>query len=171
MSWLIWRVSLSKKNKVSIRWHKNKVGCAKRRLRRYAGKIGVQMKETVNTPDAPSAIGPYSQAVFADGFLFVSGQLPLVPTTGEIVQGGIEAQARQSLSNLKAIIEAKGMRLEDVVKTTVFLADMNDFAAMNGVYAEFFTAEFPARAAVQVARLPKDALVEIEAVAVGSRTR
>ena len=125
------------------------------------------MKEIVNTASAPAAIGPYSQAVFANGFLFVSGQLPLDPTSGEIVQGGVEAQTRQSLDNLKAIIQGKGLRLEDVVKTTVFLADMNDFAAMNGVYAEYFKADFPARAAVQVARLPKDALVEIEAIACG----
>ena len=87
------------------------------------------------------------------------------PSTGELVHGGIEAQTRQSLENLKAIINEKEMQLEDVVKTTVFLADMNDFVVMNGVYAEFFTADFPARAAVQVARLPKDALVEIEAIA------
>ena len=123
------------------------------------------MKETIKTNDAPAAIGPYSQAVFANGFLYVSGQLPLDPATGDIVQGGIEAQTRQSLSNLQAIVQAKGMGLEDVLKTTVFLADMNDFVVMNGVYAEFFTADYPARAAVQVARLPKDALVEIEAVA------
>ena len=123
------------------------------------------MKEIVNTTNAPAAIGPYSQAVFANGFLFVSGQLPLDPASGEIAQGGIEAQTRRSLNNLKSIVQEKGLWLEDVVKTTVFLADMNDFAAMNGVYAEFFTADFPARAAVQVARLPKDALVEIEAIA------
>ena len=123
------------------------------------------MKEIVNTMNAPAAIGPYSQAVMADGFLFISGQLPLDPATGEIVQGGIEAQTRQSLGNLRSIAQEKGMQLNDVVKTTVFLADMNDFAAMNGVYAEFFTSDFPARAAVQVARLPKDALVEIEAIA------
>jgi len=123
------------------------------------------MKEIINTSNAPAAIGPYSQAVFANGFLYVSGQLPLDPVTGELVQGGIEAQTRQSLANLQAILSEKGMQLEDVVKTTVFLADMNDFVVMNGVYAEFFTSQFPARAAVQVARLPKDALVEIEAVA------
>ena len=123
------------------------------------------MKEIVNTKNAPAAIGPYSQAVFANGSLFVSGQLPLDPSSGEIVRGGIEAQTRQSLSNLQAIVLEKGLRLEDVVKTTVFLADMNDFVVVNGVYAEYFTSNFPARAAVQVARLPKDALVEIEAVA------
>jgi len=123
------------------------------------------MKEIVNTNNAPAAIGPYSQAVKANGFLFISGQLPLDPASGMIAEGGIEAQTRQSLKNIQSILNAKGLKLEDVVKTTVFLADMNDFTAMNGVYAEFFTSDFPARAAVQVARLPKDALVEIEAIA------
>ena len=125
------------------------------------------MKEIVNTGKAPAAIGPYSQGVASGGLLFVSGQLPLNPETGEIVHGGIEEQTRQSLENLRAIISEKGMHLDNVVKTTVYLADINDFAAMNGVYAEFFASDFPARAAVQVARLPKDALVEIEAVACG----
>ncbi|MCL1835654.1 MAG: RidA family protein [Oscillospiraceae bacterium] len=125
------------------------------------------MKEIISPAGAPAAIGPYSQAVRANGFLFVSGQLPLDPSTGAIVEGGIEAQSRQSLSNIKSIVQAAGLQLADVVKTTVFLADIEDFVAMNGVYAEFFTEDFPARAAVQVACLPRNALVEIEAVAHG----
>jgi len=123
------------------------------------------MKEIISTMSAPAAIGPYSQAVMTNGFVFVSGQLPLDPVSGTIVEGGIEVQTGQSLKNLQAILSEKGLKLENVVKTTVFLADMNDFTAMNGVYSEFFTSDFPARAAVQVARLPKDALVEIEAIA------
>ena len=123
------------------------------------------MKEIVNAQNAPAAIGPYSHAVMAGKMLFISGQLPLDAATGEVVQGGIEAQTRQSLSNLSAIIGAKGLHMENVVKTTVFLADMDDFAAMNAVYAEFFKSECPARTTVQAARLPKSALVEIEAIA------
>lgn len=124
------------------------------------------MKKVVHTDSAPKAIGPYSQAIKANGFLFISGQLPVVPTTGEFAEGGIEAQTRQSLENLKAILAAEGLTFANVVKTSVFLKDMNDFAAMNGVYATYFTAEAPARACVQVARLPKDAMVEIELIAV-----
>ena len=122
------------------------------------------MKEIVSTNSAPAAIGPYSQAVMVNSFLFISGQLPLDPVTRDIVQGGIEAQTKQSLSNMQAILCEKGLQLEDVVKTTVFLADINDFSTMNKVYAEYFTTSFPARSAVQVARLPMDALVEIEAI-------
>ncbi|WP_371364992.1 2-iminobutanoate/2-iminopropanoate deaminase [Sporomusa rhizae] len=124
------------------------------------------MKKVVHTDSAPKAIGPYSQAIKANGFLFISGQLPVVPATGEFAEGGIEAQTRQSLENLKAILAAEGLTFANVVKTSVFLKDMNDFAAMNGVYATYFTAEAPARACVQVARLPKDAMVEIELIAV-----
>lgn len=123
------------------------------------------MKQVVNTDQAPKAIGPYSQAIKANGFLFVSGQLPTDKDTGEIVQGGIEAQTRQSLENIKAILTATNTSFANVVKTTVFLKDMNDFAAMNGIYANYFTQECPARACIQVAKLPKDAMVEIEVIA------
>lgn len=123
-------------------------------------------KKIISTTEAPSAIGPYSQGISATGTaVFVSGQIPLDPATGNVVVGAIEVQARQSLNNLKAVLAAAGAGLENVVKTTVFLADMNDFAAMNAVYAEFFTENCPARSAVEVARLPKDVKVEIEAIA------
>ncbi|MBP2653978.1 MAG: endoribonuclease [Firmicutes bacterium] len=124
------------------------------------------MKVVVNTDKAPQAIGPYSQAVKANGMLFVSGQIPLDPVTGQIVYGGVEMQTRQVLTNLKAILNKEGLDLANVVKATVFLQDMNDFAAVNKVYGEFFTVEPPARSAVQVARLPRDVSVEIEAIAV-----
>ena len=123
------------------------------------------MKQVIHTDSAPAAIGPYSQAIQIGDLLFVSGQVPIDPSTGAIVEGDIKAQAQQSLNNLKAILNAAGTNMGAVVKTTVFLADMNDFAAMNEVYAQFFQEPFPARSAVQVARLPKDAKVEIEAVA------
>ena len=124
------------------------------------------MKKIVSTGNAPSAIGPYSQGIATDALVFTSGQLGLDPATGDFAPGGIEAQTRQSLANVKAVLEAAGSGLDKVVKTTVFLKDMNDFAAMNKVYAEFFgEGGCPARSAVQVARLPKDGLVEIEAVA------
>lgn len=123
------------------------------------------MKQVIHTDSAPAAIGPYSQAIQIGGLLFVSGQVPIDPSTGAIVEGDIKAQAQQSLNNLKAILNAAGTNMGAVVKTTVFLADMNDFAAMNEVYAQFFQEPFPARSAVQVARLPKDAKVEIEAIA------
>lgn len=121
------------------------------------------MKTTVNTGKAPAAIGPYVQAVKAGGLVITSGQLPIDPATGAFPEG-IQAQTRQSLTNVKAILEEAGLTMDDVVKTTVFLSDMNNFAAMNEVYATFFTS-FPARSAVEVARLPKDALVEIEVIA------
>ncbi|MBC5737811.1 RidA family protein [Lawsonibacter faecis] len=123
------------------------------------------MNEIISTTGAPGAIGPYSQAVKAGGFLYVSGQLPLDPATGAFAGDDIASQTRQSLTNIKAIVDAAGMTLTDVVRVGVFLKDMNDFAAMNAVYGEFFTENCPARAAVEVARLPKDALVEIECVA------
>lgn len=123
------------------------------------------MKTIIQTNLAPQAIGPYSQAVKAGNFLYVSGQLPIDPSDGIIHGNDIISQTRQSLSNLEAIITAAGMNLSHVVKVNVYLADMNDFKAMNEVYAQFFTSNYPARAAVEVARLPKDALVEIEAVA------
>lgn len=124
------------------------------------------MKQIIHSEKAPKAIGPYSQAIRANGFLFVSGQLPVVPETGEFSEGGVAAQAKQSLENIRAILAQAGASLDDVVKTTVFIKDMDDFAAVNTVYAEYFTNNFPARACVEVARLPKGALVEIEVIAV-----
>jgi len=118
--------------------------------------------EEIKTNHAPQAIGPYSQGICTNGFLFVSGQLPIDPATGIFVEGGIREQTKQVLLNGKAIVEAAGLTMLQVVKATVFLADMNDFLGMNEVYATFFSDPFPARAAFQVARLPKDALVEIE---------
>ena len=122
------------------------------------------MKKIIATNNAPAAIGPYSQAVDLNGTLFISGQIPVNPATGEMPQG-IEAQTRQVLKNIGAILEADGLTYNDVVKTTVMIADMADFAAMNAVYAEFFTQDKPARVCFQAAALPKNALVEIEAVA------
>ena len=123
------------------------------------------MKQVIHTDKAPAAIGPYSQAIQIGQLLFTSGQVPIDPETGAIVEGGIQEQARQSLNNIKAILNAAGTNMGAVVKTTVFLPDRNDFAAMNEVYAQFFQEPYPARSAVQVARLPKDVLVEIEAIA------
>lgn len=123
------------------------------------------MKEVIATTNAPGAIGPYSQAIKAGNLLITSGQLPIDVATGAFPEG-IEAQTRQSLSNCRAILEAAGATMANVIKTTVFLSDMNNFAAMNGVYATFFEGACPARSAVEVARLPKDALVEIECIAV-----
>ena len=123
------------------------------------------MKEVIHTDKAPAAIGPYSQAVKVGDLMFTSGQVPIDPETGAVVEGGIQEQARQSLNNIKAILNAAGTNMGAVVKTTVFLQNMEDFAAMNEVYAQFFQEPYPARSAVQVARLPKDVLVEIEAIA------
>ena len=123
------------------------------------------MKEVIHTDKAPAAIGPYSQAVKVGDLMFTSGQVPIDPETGAVVEGGIQEQARQSLNNIKAILNAAGTNMGAVVKTTVFLQNMEDFAAMNAVYAQFFQEPYPARSAVQVARLPKDVLVEIEAIA------
>jgi len=120
----------------------------------------------IHTENAPAAIGPYSQAIQAGNTIYVSGQLPIDPATGAFAGEDIAAQTRQSLTNIKNILAAAGAQMSDVVKTTVLLADIADFAAMNAVYAEFFTAPFPARAAFQAACLPKNALVEIECVAV-----
>lgn len=121
-------------------------------------------KEIISTSKAPAAIGPYSQAVKVGNFMYASGMLPTVPETGAIVSGGITEQTEQVLSNLKALIESAGSSIENVVKNTVFLKNMNDFAAMNEVYKKYFTSDFPARSTVEVARLPKDALVEIECI-------
>jgi 2-iminobutanoate/2-iminopropanoate deaminase len=123
------------------------------------------MKEAVSSPDAPKAIGPYSQAVRAGQLLFVSGQVPLDPATGQIVAGDIETQTRRVFDNLAAVLKAGGRSFADVVRTTVFLADMNDFTAVNDVYGTYFSAPYPARATVQVARLPKDARIEIDLIA------
>ena len=123
-------------------------------------------RQTINAKNAPAAVGPYVHAVKAGETLYTSGQLGLIPETGELPEG-VEAQARQALDNLKAVVEAAGLTLANVVKTTVFLADINDFAAINAIYAEYFTGEAPARSCVQVAALPKAALFEIEAIAVG----
>lgn len=122
-------------------------------------------KQPIRTERAPQAIGPYSQAVKAGGFLFISGQIPIDPATGEVVQGDTAAQAERVLHNIRNILDDSGATLQDVVKTTVFLVDLNDFAAVNEVYGSFFHTEPPARAAVEVSRLPKDVRVEIEAVA------
>ena len=123
------------------------------------------MKEIIATTKAPAAIGPYSQGIKANGFVFTSGQIPLDPATGSFPEG-IAAQTRQSLLNVKAILEEAGTSLDKVIKTTVFLSDMNNFAEMNKVYSEIFgTEKHPSRSAVEVARLPKDALVEIEVIA------
>lgn len=124
------------------------------------------MKKVIYTEKAPAAIGPYSQAIEANGMIFISGQLPVVPSTGEIAQGGIEEQTKQSFENIKAILEEAGLTTANIVKTTVFLADMSLFAGMNSVYASYFSGEFPARSAFAVKELPKGALVEIESIAV-----
>jgi 2-iminobutanoate/2-iminopropanoate deaminase len=121
--------------------------------------------ESIQTDHAPQAIGPYSQAIKANGFIFASGQIPLDPATMRIVEGGIEEQTGRVLDNLKAVLEAAGSSLDRVVKTTVYLSDMNEFAAMNEIYARYFGATKPARATVQVARLPRDVKVEIDVVA------
>ena len=119
----------------------------------------------ISTQNAPSAIGPYSQAIEVNGFVYASGQLPIDPATGAFPEGGVKEQTRQSLLNVKAILEEAGLALSNVVKTTVYLADMGDFAAMNEVYSQFFAQPFPARSAIAVKALPKGALVEVEVVA------
>lgn len=121
--------------------------------------------KAVNTEKAPAAIGPYSQAIHAGNLVFVSGQLPVDPATGQFAEGGIKELTRQSLTNMRNILEAEGLSMANVVKTTVFLADMADFAEMNEVYAEFFSQPFPARSAVAVKTLPKNARVEVECIA------
>lgn len=119
----------------------------------------------ISTQNAPAAIGPYSQAIEVNGFVYASGQLPIDPATGAFPEGGVKEQTRQSLLNVKAILEEAGLALSNVVKTTVYLADMDDFAAMNEVYSQFFAQPFPARSAIAVKSLPKGALVEVEVVA------
>ena len=122
------------------------------------------MKKIISTPKAPAAIGPYSQAIEVNGLLFTSGVIPIVPSTGELAEGGIEAQAVQAIGNLAALIEAAGAKIENTIKTTVFIKNMDDFAKVNEIYAKYFTTDFPARSCVEVARLPKDVLIEIEAI-------
>ena len=126
----------------------------------------IRMKKVIATMNAPQAIGPYSQAIFVGNMLFASGQLGLVPATGNFAEGGIKEQTAQAFQNVKAILAEAGLTMDQVVKTTVFLADMNDFGAMNEVYAQQFSGAFPARSAVAVKTLPKNALVEIEVIAV-----
>ena len=125
-------------------------------------------KRAIETADAPRAIGPYSQAIVANGFVYTAGQVGTDPKTGNLVEGGIVEQTEQALKNIEAVLKASGIGLNDVVKTTVFLADMNDFAKMNEIYAKRFKQPFPARSTVQVSRLPRDAKIEIETVAVVS---
>jgi 2-iminobutanoate/2-iminopropanoate deaminase len=129
-------------------------------------EVAETVKQIVATKDAPQAIGPYAQAVRAGGFIFTSGQIPLDPQTGEFVPGGIAEQTEQVLRNLSKVLEAAGTSLERVVKATVYLADMGDFAAMNEVYGRYFETEPPARSTVQAARLPRDARIEIDLIAI-----
>lgn len=124
------------------------------------------MKQVIQTNNAPQAIGPYSQAIMANGTLYVSGQIPVVPATGAIVSDKVEDQARQVMENVKAVVEAAGLTLEDVVKTSVFIKNMDDFGTINAIYSEYFKTDCPARACVEVARLPKDVLLEMETIAV-----
>lgn len=119
----------------------------------------------ISTQNAPAAIGPYSQAIEVNGFVYASGQLPIDPATGAFPEGGVKEQTRQSILNVKAILEEAGLALSNVVKTTVYLADMGDFAAMNEVYSQFFAQPFPVRSAIAIKALPKGALVEVEVVA------
>ena len=128
------------------------------------------MKEIIVTPNAPKAAGPYSTAVRQNGFVFLSGQIPLDPKTGELVTGSIEDQTERVLENLNAVLEAAGLSFGDVVKTTVFLKDMGNFSRMNQTYGKYFGSNPPARSTVEVARLPRDVQVEIEAIAVDSRS-
>lgn len=123
------------------------------------------MKEVINTELAPKAIGPYSQGILVDGFLFASGQIPIDPATGEIVPGDIEAQTHQSMKNVKNILAAQGMDFKNVIKTTVYITNMNEFAKVNSVYSEYLTEPYPARSCVEVSKLPKGALVEVEVIA------
>ena len=123
------------------------------------------MKEIISTDKAPAAIGPYSQAVKVGNLLFTSGMIPIDPATNTLVEGGIEVQAERALENVKALLEASGSSMDKVVKTVVFIKNMDDFAKVNEIYAKYFTADFPARSCVEVARLPKDVLIEMEAIA------
>ncbi len=123
------------------------------------------MKKIISTPKAPAAIGPYSQAIEFNGMIFTSGVIPINPETNTLVEGDITVQAKQTIGNLAALLEAAGSSTDNVIKTVVFIKDMNDFAKVNEIYAQYFTKDFPARSCVEVARLPKDVLIEIEAIA------
>lgn len=125
-------------------------------------------KKVIAAPSAPPAVGPYSQGIRTGNFVYLAGQIPLVGDSGKLVDGGITEQTEQVVANIKALLASEGLSLANVVKSTVFLADMNDFSAMNAVYSKHFTAPFPARSTIQVARIPKDSLVEIEVVAVAA---
>ena len=124
------------------------------------------MKKIISTPKAPAAIGPYSQAIEVNGMVFTSGVIPINPATGELVTGTVEEQAEQAIGNLAALLTESGVKLENVIKTTVFIKNMEDFGKINEIYAKYFTKDFPARSCVEVARLPKDVLIEIEAIAI-----
>lgn len=128
-----------------------------------------EKKKAVETADAPKAIGPYSQAIIADDFVFLAGQVGTDPKTGKLVEGGIEAETEQALKNIEAVLKASGSDVDRVVKATVFLADMNDFAKMNEIYGRYFKTPYPARSTVQVARLPRDARIEIEVMALAKK--
>ncbi len=128
--------------------------------------MSVNKKEVIGSPNAPKALGPYSAGIKSGSFVFLSGQTGLDPLTGNLAEGGLEGQTRQCLKNLKSILEDNGLEMTNIVKTTVFLMDMGDFAKMNAIYAEFFNENPPARSTIQVAALPKNGLVEIEAIAV-----
>jgi 2-iminobutanoate/2-iminopropanoate deaminase len=123
------------------------------------------MKQIISTSKAPAAIGPYSQAIEINGFVFTSGVIPIIPATGELVTGTVEEQTEQVLTNLAALLGESGTSLDNVIKTTVFIKDMNDFSKINEIYAKYFTKDFPARSCVEVARLPKDVKIEIDAIA------
>ncbi len=123
------------------------------------------MLNVIKTDKAPGAIGPYSQAIEVNGMVFTSGVIPIVPATGKLVEGGVEEQAKQAIGNLVALVEASGSSVDKIVKTTVFIKNMDDFGKINAIYADFFKEPYPARSCVEVARLPKDVLIEIEAVA------
>lgn len=122
------------------------------------------MQKIISTDKAPAAIGPYSQAIEVNGMVFTSGVIPVEPSTGEVVEGGVEAQANQAFKNLCNLVEASGAKVENIIKTTVFIKEMNDFGKINEIYKQYFKEPFPARSCVEVARLPKDVLLEIEAI-------
>lgn len=124
------------------------------------------MKTEIRTSNAPAAIGPYSQAIEVNGMIYTSGMIPINPQTGELITGSVEEQAKQALSNLKALIEASGSSMDKVVKTVVFIKNMDDFSKINAIYEDFFTSPYPARSCVEVARLPKDVAIEVEAIAI-----
>lgn len=129
----------------------------------------IRMKREIRTDKAPKAIGPYSQAIEANGFIFVSGQIPIDPTTGEIIKGSIEKQTEQVLKNIKAILEGAGSTMENIVKATVYLSNLKDYSKVNEIYGKYIPSPYPARAAFQVARLPKDVGIEIEVIALASK--